>query len=326
MLDTDASARLNSAIHDVALFTLTGRTQIEITGKDRVSFLHNFCTNHIKGLTTGQGCEAFVTSIKGRILFHVLVFAAEGSLWIETEPGQGAALIAHLDRYVITEDVQFTDRTEELGQLYLSGSESDTVLQRVLPEPIELPPNPGQAWLPGGMVRRFAFGSAPGYSLVMPRAEEAAWRWNIVDEGAVEAPHSLFEALRIEAGFPKHGVDLSEDHLAQEANRTKLAISFTKGCYLGQEPIARIDALGHVNRSLCGVVTQEPADFPAGTEVFVTREAPTPAGLLTSAAVWPLTQRGLGLGMLRREIARDGCECYVGPTRIPARVRLWPGR
>ena len=326
MLDSDAPRLLQVALDGAALFSLTGRTQIEITGADRASFLHNFCTHHIKGLTVGQGCEAFVTSIKGRILFHVLVFAAEGSLWVETEPGQGPALIAHLDRYIITEDVQLFDRTEKLGQLYLSGAKADTVLQHTFPQLVEMPPNRGQVLLPGGMVRRFAFGSALGYSLVMPRAEESAWRLKVVAEGAVEAPIELFEALRIEAGFPKHGVDLTEDHLAQEGNRTKLAISFTKGCYLGQEPIARIDALGHVNRSLCGVVTDEPAEFPAGSEVFATRDAPTPTGLLTSASVWPLTQRGLGLGLLRREIARDGAECFIGPTRIPAHVRLWSGQ
>jgi tRNA-modifying protein YgfZ len=326
MLDSDAPRLLKSAIEGAALFSLTGRTQIEITGADRASFVHNFCTNHIKGLKTGQGCEAFVTSIKGRILFHVLVFAAAESLWIETEPGFGPALLAHLNRYIITEDVLLTDRTEELAQLYLSGAGAEAVLQKLVPTPIELPPISGQGLLRDGLVRRFAFGSAPGYSLVVPRTVVDTWRTKLLAAEALEAPTELFEALRIEAGFPKHGVDLTEDHLAQEANRTKLAISFTKGCYLGQEPIARIDALGHVNRSLCGVVTDEPATFPAGSEVFVTREAPAPAGHLTSAAVWPLTDRSIGLGQLRREIARDGTECFVGPTRIPAHVRLWPGR
>ena len=326
MLISESVRSLQSAIDDVAMFSLTGRTQIEITGADRASFLHNFCTNHIKGLTVRRGCEAFVTSIKGRILFHVLVSAGIDSLWVETEPGYGPALIAHLDQYLITEDVQLFDRTDELSQMFLSGAEAETVLQRVIPEPIELPPNLGQIGFPGGLVRRFAFGSAPGYSVVMPRAEETAWRFKMVDEGAIEASHEIFEALRIENGFPKHGVDITEDHLAQEANRTKLAISFAKGCYLGQEPIARIDALGHVNRLLCGVTTDEPAEFPAGSEVFATRDSSIPAGTLTSAAVWPLTERGIGLGMLRREIARDGALCYVGPTRIPAHVRLWPGR
>ena len=326
MLDSVAPRLLQSAIDGAALFSLTGRTQIEITGADRASFLHNFCTNHIKGLTTGQGCEAIVTSIKGRILFHVLVFAAAESLWIETEPGYGPALIVHLERYIITEDVQLTDRTPELAQLYLSGAGVEAVLQNLIPTPIELPPISGQVLLPEGMVRRFGFGSARGYSLVVPRTAVDTWRTKLLAAGAIEAPTELFEALRIEAGFPKHGVDLTEDHLAQEANRTKLAISFTKGCYLGQEPIARIDALGQVNRLLCGVTTEGPAAFPAGSEVFATRDAPAPVGHLTSAAVWPLTDRGLGLGLLRREIARDGAECFVGPTRIPAHVRLWPGR
>ena len=326
MLHPDAPDLLKTAIDGAALFSLTGRTQIEITGADRASFLHNFCTNHIKGLAAGQGCEAIVTSIKGRILFYVLVFAAEGSLWIETEPGQGPALIAHLDHYVITEDVQFTDRTEALGQLYLSGTGVEGLLSSRFATPLTLPTNPGQVLHEGVLVRQFWFGSAPGFSLIVPRSALDTWGRTLMAGGAVAAPVELFEALRIEAGFPKHGVDLTEDNLAQEANRTQLAISFTKGCYLGQEPIARIDALGHVNRSLCGVVTDEPAEFPAGTEVFATRDASTPAGTLTSAAVWPLTQRGIGLGLLRREIARDGVECWVGPTRIPAHVRLWPGR
>ncbi len=317
---------MESAIHQVAMFRLAGRTQIEFTGVDRASFLHNFCTNHIKGLTAGQGCEAFMTSIKGRILFHVLVFAAEGSLWVETEPGQAPTLIAHLNRYIITEDVQLADRTEEMGQLYLSGARAEGLLSQLFTTPVTLPTLPGQLLQEGVLVRRFSWGSAPGFSLVVPRTALDIWQSRLLEAGAVVAPPELFEALRIEAGFPRSGVDLSEDHLAQESNRTKLAISFSKGCYLGQEPIARIDALGHVNRLLCGVVTDEPAEFPAGSEVFATRDAPTPAGLLTSAAVWPLTNRCLGLGMLRREITRDGAECFVGPSRIPAHVRLWSGR
>lgn len=323
---SDATLLLKSAIDDVALFSLTGRTQVAISGADRASFLHNFCTNHIKGLAVGQGCEAIVTSIKGRILFHVLVYADADCLWVETEPGYGPALVAHLDRYIITEDVQLADRTKEFGQLYLSGAGVAGLLLRVFDTPVALPASHGQVLHEGVLVRHFGFGAASGFSLVISETALDIWRSNLLKAGAVEAPTELFEALRIEAGFPKHGVDITEDHLAQEANRTKLAISFTKGCYLGQEPIARIDALGHVNRSLCGVTTDEPAEFPAGSEVFAKREATTPAGMLTSAAVWPLTERGIGLGMLRREIAGDGVECFIGPTRIPAHVRLWPGR
>ena len=315
-----------AALHGAAIFTLPGRTQIEITGADRASFLHNFCTNHIKGLVVGQSCEAFLVNIKGRILFSVLVYAGPDSLWIETEAGQSAALLAHLDRYIITEDVQLVDRTQELSQLYLSGEGAEALVEQVTSVDWNLIPKPGQAIVNSVMFRRHSFGPSPGVSLVGSMSEIATLHEQLLTAGAVTGSPEVLEALRIEAGTPQPGVDLTEDHLAQEANRTKLAIHFNKGCYLGQEPIARIDALGHVNRLLCGVITDEPAQLPAGTEVFAKSDATASSGKLTSTSVWPASERAIGLGMLRREISQDGTECFLGPDRIPAHVRVWPGR
>ena len=312
-----------AALHGVAIFTLPGRTQIEITGTDRASFLHNFCTNHIKGLAVGQGCEAFLVNIKGRILFSVLVYAGPDSLWIETEAGQSAALLAHLDRYIITEDVQLIDRTQELSQVDLCGERAEALIAQTLSVDWNSIPKPGQTVVNGVMVRRHSFGPTPGVSLVGAASEIAALHEQLVAAGAVAGSTELWEALRIEAGTPRSGVDLTEDHLAQEANRTKLAINFNKGCYLGQEPIARIDALGHVNRLLCGVITDEPAQLPAGTEVFAKLDATAPSGTLTSTSVWPESGRAIGLGTIRRELAQEGAECFLGPDRIPARVRVW---
>ena len=315
-----------AALHGVAIFTLPGRTQIEITGADRASFLHNFCTNHIKGLAVGQGCEAFLVNIKGRILFSVLVYAGPDSLWIETEAGQSAALLAHLDRYIITEDVQLVDRTQELSQLDLCGERAEALIAQTLSVDRNSIPKPGQAVVNGVMVRRHSFGPTPGVSLVGAASEIAALHELLVAAGAVAGSSELWEALRIEAGTPRSGVDLTEDHLAQEANRTKLAINFNKGCYLGQEPIARIDALGHVNRLLCGVITDEPAQLPAGTEVFAKLDATAPSGTLTSTSVWPEDLRAIGLGTIRRELAQEGAECFLGAERVPARVRVWSER
>ena len=321
---TMAPVSLEMDRYPITLCSHLARTQIEITGADRASFLHNFCTNHIKGLAVGQGCEAIVTNIKGRILFYVLVFAGPESLWMEAEPGQAGALLAHLERYLITEDVQLIDRSGEFTQLYLSGSSAETCLAQALGRDLATLPSPGQIVAQGVLVRRFSFGSAPGFSLVGAPSEIDAWSTKLLADGAIEGSAEWFEALRIEAGFPKHGVDLTEDHLAQEANRTKLAISFTKGCYLGQEPIARIDALGHVNRLLCGVISDDPTEIPAGTEVFSKPEATTPSGTLTSTAIWPATGLAIGLGMLRREISLGGTACFLGPSRLPAHVRVWP--
>ena len=325
MLPHDQTA-FQAALHGAAVFSLPGRTQVELTGADRASFLHNFCTNHIKGLAVGQGCEAFLVNIKGRILFSVLVYAGPASLWIETEAGQAAALLAHLDRYIITEDVQLVDRTNDLSQLYISGEEAETLVARILSIGMDSIPKPGQAVVNGVMVRRHSIGPAPGVSLIGPSSEIAALHEKLRTAGAVDGSTELLEALRIEAGTPRSGVDLSEDHLAQEANRTRLAINFNKGCYLGQEPIARIDALGHVNRLLSGVISNVPANIPVGTEVFAKRDATSASGTLTSTAVWPANNLALGLGMLRRELAQEGTECFLGPERIPARVRVWPGR
>lgn len=325
MLSSD-SAAFQAALHHAAVFSLPGRTQIEITGADRASFLHNFCTNHIKGLAVGQGCEAFLVNIKGRILFSVLVYAGPDSLWVETEVGQAAALLTHLDRYIITEDVQLVDRTQDLSQLYISGAGAESLVSKTVSVDWNSIPKPGQAVVNGVMIRRYSFGPVLGVSLVGSASEIAALYAQLLAAGAVDGPPELLEALRIEAGTPRSGIDLTEDHLAQEANRTKLAINFNKGCYLGQEPIARIDALGHVNRLLCGVITDEPAQLPAGIEVFAKADASAPSGTLTSTSVWPESGRAVGLGTIRRELAQEGAACFLGPTRIPAKVRVWPGR
>ena len=115
---------------DARLFDVSTRTQIEITGRDRVKFLHSFCTNDIKKLQPVQGCEAFVTNVNGKVLGHIFVFAERDSLWLESVAGSAAALLPHFDRYVITEDVRFADRSSEFAELLLAGPQSTELLER----------------------------------------------------------------------------------------------------------------------------------------------------------------------------------------------------
>ncbi len=313
-----------TALQNIVAIPLPERTQLEITGRDRATFLHNFCTNQIKTLPVDQGCEVFIPNIKGRILFHGLVFMGAESLWFETVPGQAAALIAHLDRYLISEDVQLVDRTHDLAQIYLTGAQAAEHLSAILGEPLTVNAEPGQVTTAGGsLVRRFAFGLGPGYSFVVPRDEQAGLLSVITQLGIPVASMELFEALRIEAGYPHSGIDLTEEHLAQEASRTRRAISFTKGCYLGQEPIARLDALGHVNKAFAGIETLESAPLAVGAEVFATPDATAAAGQLTSVAVHPLTGRTMGLGVLKKALLANGTPCFVGPQRVAARVKVW---
>lgn len=318
------SKTYDAALNQVAVIALPQRTHVQITGSDRASFLHNFCTQQIKTLAVGQGAEAFVTNIKGRILFHGVVYAGTDSLWFETEPGLAGALIAHLDRYLISEDVQLVDRTADLTQVYWSGPQAATNLASLLGETLPELTEPGQFVTDkGALVRRFSMGLAAGYSVVAPL--ETARELLVAAEraGLPLGTEALFELLRIEAGYPHSGVDITDDHLAQEASRTQRAIHFNKGCYLGQEPIARLDALGHVNRAFAGIETTEPTALPLGAEVFATIDASAVAGVLTSVTMHPITGRSLGLGVLKKALLVPNGPCYVGPSRIPGRVHIW---
>ena len=113
------------------LVDLSQRTHVEITGNDRTSFLQGFCTNDIKKLVAGRGCEAFLTSIKGKILNHMSVFCEAESLVLETVPGQAEAIIAHLDHYVIREDVQLHDRSVTWSERLLGGAQAESLLRRI---------------------------------------------------------------------------------------------------------------------------------------------------------------------------------------------------
>jgi folate-binding protein YgfZ len=239
-----------------------------------------------------------VTNAKGRILGHVLVFAEKESLWLDSDPGTQSALLAHLNRYVITEDVEFHDRTTDFAKVFVCGPWTSAVLLdayirvfeetemygRVSPT-IDIDP----------VIRRVSFVAAPACLVIAPR--EASELLDLRACQVAPATRELFDLLRIEAMWPRYGVDITEDHLAQEAGRTAQAISFTKGCYLGQEPIARLDALGHTNRELRGIRFESPGEMAAGSAVLDAAEAEV--GRISSVAVNPATNCPVALAMLK---------------------------
>ena len=130
---------MHSSSPAIWLFDVSDRVQIELTGSDRAKFLHNFCSNEVKKLEPGQGCEAFVTNIKGKTVGHIFVFAEADALWIESVAGSAATLMSHLDRFLIREDVQLHDRSAEFSELLLVGERSTELLAKWLPGLAELP-------------------------------------------------------------------------------------------------------------------------------------------------------------------------------------------
>ncbi|WP_437201122.1 CAF17-like 4Fe-4S cluster assembly/insertion protein YgfZ [Planctomicrobium sp. SH664] len=292
-------------MNETSLFDLTGWTQIEITGSARQNHLHGFCTNDIKRMQPGDHCEAFITTIKGRILGHVLVFALPDSLRMIAVPGAAAAIIPHLQKYLLGADAEIVDRSAELGLAVLTGPDAAqragaaaaAVNELLIAETDLVPP--------------------PSRLISGPKAHVDA---AVAVMGLTFGSAARYEQLRIESGFPWHGRDFSEDHLAQEAARTERAISFRKGCYLGQEPIARLDALGHTNKELRGLVI-EAGDVAPGAAIFA---GETQIGTLTSVA-----DRGngtsVGLAMVRTQAGVPGAKVSVQHPEgfVPATL-FWP--
>ena len=311
----DVRGEYIAACTGAALFDASDRAQLELTGRDRAKFLHNFCTNDVRGLAAGSGCEAFVANVQGKVLGQIFVFAGEQALWAESTPGSGPGLVAHFSKYQITEDVEFHDRTPGWGELLVCGPHAAQVLAEAGLSANGLGPLQHRAYAaPGGApvsVRRHLFPGENCYAVVAPRPSLGLLWDQLVKCGAHPAGVLAFEPLRIAARMPLFGRDITPDNLVQEAGRTAQAVSFSKGCYLGQEPIARIDALGHVNQELRGVRLPAGPLPAAGADVSTNEAHSRVVGRITSAAVAPDDGRGLALAYVRRGYNAVGMSVQV---------------
>jgi folate-binding protein YgfZ len=293
----------------LALFDLSHRGKIELTGKEAALFLHNLATNDIKNLAYSRGCETFLCNAQARVLasalvYHLKIFrdqllsAGHESFWLDLDPGLLEKVSQHFDRHLISEIVDITDRTREFSHLHLAGPLAPPALAAegvgALAENELI--QDGYAENTMQIRRRDRLG-VPGFDIVCPR-ERAARQWNFWRErGAVPVGLETYDVLRIEAGIPVYGKDIDENNLAPEVGRTAQAISYAKGCYLGQEPIVRVRDLGHVNRVLKGLVIDGQESVPSGAKIL--RES-REVGHVTSSVFSPRAARVLALAYLRR--------------------------
>jgi len=298
------------------------RTQVEMTGLDRAAFLHGFCTNDIKRLVAGQGCEAFLTTIQGKTLAYLHVYCQPDSLALDAEPEHASAIIDHLDRYIIREDVQLADRSAACTTLLAAGPDAADLIGRAMRFDAAVPgerlAHTQGTWEGHAVwVRRTDYTGEPGYFLQCARELADQLRSALIAAGATGCLPDAVEMARIEAGTPRFGCDITPDNLPQEVDRNERAISFTKGCYLGQETVARIDALGHVNRTLRAVRFAGNQVPQAGHEL---RRDGKPVGGVTSAT-WSLRlDAPLALAYVRRGSNQPGTqlESDVGAAEVIA--------
>jgi tRNA-modifying protein YgfZ len=312
---SDPTADYRQAREAAALFDVSDRGKVELTGPDAPAFVHNLCTNDVKDLPVGGGCEAFFTTAKAKVVAHALVYHVRlgddrDALWLDVSPGQAERLIQHLDHFLISEQAEFADRTADFAQFHLAGPRAKGVLEKAVGERVpDLEPLQHMERTFGQTttchVRRNDPLGVSGYDVVCLRSRAVEVRRYFADAGAAEAGPQAHEILRVEAGTPEFGKDIDENRFAVEVGRAA-AISFTKGCYLGQEPIVMArDRAGHVNRALRGL--KFGGEAAPGEKLFAGGKD---VGVVTSAVASPRLG-AIGLGYLRRGFEEPGTKLEV---------------
>ena len=306
-LPTGFAAEYRQTLDAVSLFDQSDHGHLEVAGPEAPAFLHNLSTNDISNLPLGGGCEAYFCDARAKALAHALVYhvMADGrhAFWLDVTPGYNEKLLKHLDRHLIAEQVELTDRTAQFTQMHLAGPAAKATLEAALGSPL---PDLGEFMhmertfsnTATAHVRRHDPLGVPGYDIICLNERTAAVRQALVAAGAKPAGASVFTTLRMEAGTPVYGIDIDDNRFVMEVPRALRAVSYSKGCYLGQEPIVMSrDRAGHVNRAFLGMKVLEGGPLPAGTKIF--RDA-AEVGVVTSSVDSPRLAAPLALGYLRR--------------------------
>jgi folate-binding protein YgfZ len=281
----------------------SARALIRLTGPDRVSFLHGQTTNEVNQLPEGAGNTAAMLTNRGKMLGEVRVLKRHDDLWVEGDVGFGPSLLEALQRNCISEEVEFEDLSERYGQLGLYGPQAGAILASLAGGAVTLAEHAHQERTLAGVPTIVVGSRSPGvagFDLFAERTSlEGLWQ-ALVGAGAKPFGEGAFELARIEAGLPRFGADLTEETNPLEANLER-DISYQKGCYVGQEVIAKATFRGHVTRKLTGLLFSGP---PAPAQSALQLEGRV-VGKVTSSTRLP-DGRAVGLGFVKRDLAKPG--------------------
>lgn len=292
---------------------------LRLTGPDRHAFLQGMVTNDILSLAQGLSCHAALLDATGHIIASLRVHNTGDALLIETDPRAFSRLAQTLDLYLIMEDVKIEDVTGQWAVIAVRGEDIPRILDIVR-----------GARIMGPYFLVPADQDAPGFDLWIPTCDAPAVWEMLFHAGVVPAGEIAVEILRVEAGMPAWGAELSEAVLLPEADLPD-TISYTKGCYIGQEIIARLHARGHANRLLRGVLLAPDAPVPhPGDTVHAPDDSPEAGreiGRVTSSIASPrFGGRALALAYVRREYADNATPVAVHVTQPGGMVFPFSGR
>jgi len=304
----ELDAQYRQLREECGLLDRSGRGKLLLKGAEAAEYLQGQLTNDVEGLGPGEGCYAALLDRKGHMQADMRVLRlAEDEVWVDTEPEPLPAVRRHLDMYKIGREVELEDVTETRAILSLIGPRSADLMGA--------PPLPEHAneLLAVGGIDCLAVGTATGIDLVAATGDAERLRAVLGDAGAVEVGPKAAEIPRIEAGTPRFGAEMDSGTMPAEAGIVESAVNFEKGCYIGQETVARLHYRGKPNRHLRGLRLSAPV--PPGTPLAL---ADKEVGRVGSSCVSPL-HGPIALAILRRE-AEPGTELVVGEDGVTARV------
>lgn len=291
------------------LFALPGRGVIAVRGDDRQRWLDGMLSCDVKKLTPGSGAHGLLLTPQGRIVAELHVLHRGAELWLETEAAAIAGVIARLERFVIADDVALADLTPELARLALEG-DGALALAAALGAPLPASAHGvATAVLAGAelAIASYGFTSAEALQLFVPRGSEAAVSGALLAAGAQRASAETLECLRVEAGTPWPGSELEESVLPAEARLDGVAVALDKGCYSGQEVVARMRSRGRASYLLVGLRFSGDA-LPARRSALLGERGEV--GSVTSAVRSPRFG-AIGLGYVQAARAEPGAQFTV---------------
>ncbi len=311
----DPAAEVEALRSGFGLVDRSWVSRVTVSGADRIRFLSGLVTCDFSNLGPSQGAYGFFTQIKGRILADATLLLLDDAVWLELPAGHADTVIAHMSQYRIADQVDFVSRSDVRVPLTVMGPDAAAALSAVNALPVaagnHLEARVHQVEV--RVVRERRFG-VPAWTLWVATRDAAQLTRSLIDSGARPAGFRALETVRIEEGRPRFGVDFGVENFPQETGLEAEAVSYTKGCYLGQEVVARIHYRGGVQRHLRGLQIHDQTqsiDTLVGAELTLEGR---PVGRMTSVVRSSRLGGWVGLAIVHRKGADPGTELAFGET------------
>ena len=279
------------------------------TGEDRVRLIHAIASNDIAGLGPGQGAATFFLNAQGRILAYSQILVAEDHVVLYCEPDLTNTLKAHIEKYIIMDDVSVEDVTDSTALIAIAGPQSADVLRSLCPDL----PDQELSFTESNGIRIIctALSSPASYWAEVPFDDKQDFIEKLSSLGVIHSTQETFEAYRVHSGMPRFGVDYGPKNIPHETQQLN-AVSFTKGCYTGQEIVERVNTQGKVQQMLVSVEL-ESREVPQDMTIF---HEGAPVGSLTSPTAGQTPEcKARGFAIVRRSAAGSGTTVLVGDTK-----------